>query len=118
MTPISVVQKPVITNRPRFLSNEPQEPSGLVAKPRGIVRGGVDRVRMQLQVDPASGLFVYVAGVAWNGAGFPVQVPIAIPPDAALVDNRVFAQGLIFDPWPNAARPLGITDAIEICIRR
>lgn len=71
----------------------------------------------ELQVDTRAGLVTWAAGLAWGGAGSPVRVPVAIPRDASLVGRALFAQGAIVDPSPGAARPVGITDAMEICVR-
>lgn len=72
----------------------------------------------ELQVDPAGGLLTYASGLTWAGPGQPTQVTLPIPRDFILVGRRLHALGVFVDPTPGAAVPVGLTDAIEICVRR
>lgn len=72
----------------------------------------------ELQVDPAGGLLTFASGLSWSGPGLPTQVTLPIPRDFLLVGRRLHALGVFVDPTPGAAVPVGLTDAVEICVRR
>ncbi len=72
----------------------------------------------ELQVDPGAGLLTYASGLTWGGPGQRAEVTLPIPRDFLLVGRRLHALGVFVDPTPGAAVPVGLTDAIEICVRR
>jgi endonuclease I len=57
-----------------------------------------------------------LAGAPWTGAGNPAPIPVAIPPNPALVGVDVFAQGLLFDLSGTSGIPFGLTTAAKLAI--
>jgi hypothetical protein len=71
----------------------------------------------ELQLDVGSGMATVDPVVYWNGPGMPALVQVSIPATPSLVGRSAYAQGVLVDLAPNAVQPLGVTDALEICIR-
>jgi hypothetical protein len=88
------------------------------AFPCGTVHPGWGMTAAGGEVAIALGAAVlHSAAQPWNGAGQATPVSIAIPASPGLAGLVVWAQGAILDPMPGAARPLGVTEGLELCIR-
>ncbi|MGE3173477.1 MAG: hypothetical protein AB7O97_12705 [Planctomycetota bacterium] len=72
--------------------------------------GPAGEVLVDLAVPP----IVQLGGV-WAGAGNPAPFPLVVPPTSSLVGQCVVAQGFLLDAVGPV--PIGVADALELCIR-
>ncbi|MBK8097697.1 MAG: hypothetical protein IPK26_11355 [Planctomycetes bacterium] len=87
------------------------------AFPCGVLTPGLGMIGNDGEVllDRAAGVTSAFAGF-FGGAGLPVPYALVVPSSAALLGLPVFAQGLLLDGSPGAARPLAVTDALALCV--
>jgi len=60
---------------------------------------------------------IMLTGSPWPGAGSPAPFALAVPPTPALVGVALYAQGIMVDWAPNARVPIGLTEALQLCIQ-
>ncbi|MCB9891443.1 MAG: hypothetical protein H6833_07340, partial [Planctomycetes bacterium] len=85
---------------------DPNFPCGTSVPGLGML-GGPGEVLIQL--GPTA---VVLGMVPWGGPTRPVQLPLPIPFDHALVGFPVYLQGLILDATPGASIPFGLTEGL------
>ena len=68
----------------------------------------------ELLIAPGSAATLF--GSPWAGPGQPTMFPFSLPLGAWLLGVNVYAQGLLFDPSPSAAVPIGLSSALHLTI--
>ncbi len=68
----------------------------------------------EVLIDLSGGVLV-LPGSSWNGnPNTALTVPVVVPDETGLVGRNVYAQGLIFDPFPSSGVEIGLTSALEL----
>lgn len=56
-------------------------------------------------------------GTAWNGAGQPGQVSLAVPNNTSLIGLQLYAQGFVLDTAGSSGITRGLADGVEFVLR-
>ncbi|MCA8941405.1 MAG: NHL repeat-containing protein [Planctomycetes bacterium] len=92
----------------------PGFPCGVAVPGFGLAGGGAAG---ELLIDLGTPFYVLaLSGSPWQSAGTPVPMTLSIPYSCGLVGVRLFVQGVLLDPNPSSAVPIGLTGAAEVRI--
>jgi len=90
-----------------------QYPCGLMLPGFGMAGAGMPG---ELLVALGSFRLTTLVGSLWSGPGTPALTFLPIPNDPALVGSTLWAQGLLYDPFPAPVVRTGLTVGLEIPI--